>query len=181
MLLPSLRVRPEAGGTPPRTELSIAVSAIVCPSRIGQLIYLSMSTLLLATAVLLLGVAASEKLFIVRAGSSGVAFCCAVMVFIHAKNSRLPVCLDISGQGQIRLVSQAAATSSATEIFRDDSLFYLQPYTLIFPSLLLLRLKAETGPVISLPIFTDSVSSTAFRRLSVACRWIASQNHRDSK
>ncbi len=183
MSLPFLRVRPEEGGDFSSSDRSIAVSAIVTPSRIIKIICLSMSVLLFVISMALLNYAAPDLTFLVRASLSGFAFFSAVVVLVYITASRPVVRIDISGQGQIRLFlhREKNAVSSVGTAVDYDHLLHLQPNSFIFSSLLLLRLKGDTGQTSSLLIFPDCVSSSAFRRLSVACRWIAVQNQRTSK
>ncbi len=178
MSLPFLRVRPEEGGVFFGYDRSIAVSAVVTSSRIIKIIYLAMSVMLIVISMALLSNAQPELSSLMRAVLSGFAFLSACVIFMHAAVSPPPVRIDISGQGQIRLVpSRDNVPASLVKISADsDRLLSLQPNSLIFSSLLLLRLKDETGRTNALLIFPDCVSSSAFRRLSVACRWIAVQN-----
>jgi toxin CptA len=177
---PSFRVRPEEGGDFFFSDPSIAVSVVVTPSRTAKLICLNMSALLFGLSIALWGFAAPELFLSARMVLSGFAFICAFAVFREVMISRHPVCLDISGQGQVRLSQQekAAVTSSDRAVKDENCLFQFQPHTVIFSSLLLLRLKNDKDQKITLLIFRDCVSSSAFRRLSVACRWIAVQNYR---
>ncbi|MFT5590402.1 MAG: toxin CptA [Bradyrhizobium sp.] len=183
MSLPFLRVRPEEGGDFYLSDRSIAVSVIVTPSRIIKIICLSMSVMLFVISMASLCYAAPDLSFPMRAGLSGFAFFSAVLVLIHSIASRPTARIDISGQGQIRLAlcGEKSADSSAGPSTDYDCSLRLQPGSFIFSSLLLLRLKGDKGQTSSLLILPDCVSSAAFRRLSVACRWIAVQNQRTSK
>ncbi|MDY7575134.1 protein YgfX [Actimicrobium sp. CCI2.3] len=178
MSLPFFRVRPEEGGAFFSSDRSIAVTAVITSSRILKLLCVTMAIMLFITSIALLVNVEQAWPFVLRAGLSGFAFFSAVAVFMQITVSRPPVRIDISGQGHIRLVSRRdkAVASSAKIRSDDDCVLLLQPNSFIFSSLLLLRLKDETGQTKSLLIFPDCVSSSAFRRLSVACRWIAGQN-----
>jgi toxin CptA len=182
MSLPFFRVRPEEGGSFSCADTSIAVSAVVTPSRIFNIICLGMSGVLLAIAIALLDNAQSGQPIFMRVGFSGFAFFAAVVVFMQVMVSRPLVRIDIAGQGQIRLVlcREPVVALAAKTVVNHDGLLHLQPGTLIFSSLLLLRLKDDASRSSSLLIFPDCVSASAFRRLSVACRWIAIQNQRRS-
>lgn len=141
-----------------------------------------MSGVLLAVAIALLDDAQSGQSFFMCVGFSGFAFFAAVVIFMQVMVSRPFARIDISGQGQIRLVlcREPVVASVAKTVVDHDGVLHLQPGTLIFSSLLLLRLKDEASRSHSLLIFPDCVSASAFRRLSVACRWIAMQNQRSS-
>ena len=182
MSLPFLRVRPEEGGSFSCADTSIAVSAVVTPSPIFNIICLGMFAVLFAIAIALLNNAQSGQSSFARVCLSGFAFFAAVVVFMQIMVARPAVRIDISGQGQIRLVlgREPVVASAAETVVDHDGLLHLQPGTLIFSSLLLLRLKDAAGGRSSLLIFPDSVSVSAFRRLSVASRWIAMQNQRSS-
>lgn len=88
--------------------------------------------------------------------------------------------LDISTNGQIRLVEHNGLTGSSL-LSRNESggnsVLRLMPDSVLWSGLLLLRLESEKQRVIVLPILRDSMNAEAFRALSVACRWIAAQNN----
>lgn len=155
--------------------MSIAVSAVIAPSRfIRRLrIVLAMGATLLAIAILMnLGINAPPlKRFV----ASIVALVAACGLASPIRSNRIVARLHISGHGQIRIgqdIASTSAVSSNSQVLH-PSPWTLQPGTLIHPQLLLLRLRHSTGRDKTLLICRDSVSEEAFRRLSVACRWIA--------
>lgn len=86
--------------------------------------------------------------------------------------------IDISGIGQIRLVEDSAL---AARSFDNDSpsgesdgeIVSLMDDSTLWPCLLILRLKAENQGVKVVFVLPDSVEKSAFKALSVACRWIS--------
>jgi|UPI0005951F36 toxin CptA len=180
MSLPPPRVRPLEGGDLSGDGSSIAVSAVVKPSRIVKLLCLTLSVMLFITAFALLFLSSPDISLLVRSGLSGSALVAAVAALLQAVVPGVPVSLDISGLGQIRrsfLFVRPTPRSAATAA-DIDCLVQLQPGTLMFSTFLLLRLKDNAGVVSSLLILPDAISTSGFRRLSVACRWIAAQNYR---
>lgn len=178
MWSPSLPVHPEGTGDFSSDIRSIAVSAVVIPSRIAKLLCLALSGMLFAVAIALMIFIAPDRVLLARLCLSGCAFIAALTVLCSAMTMRNPSHIDISGQGQIRFFLQGdkEAASRFAPADGDVSIVHLQPGTLIFSSMLLLRLKNDEGNITPLLIFPDCVSPSAFRRLSVACRWIAAQN-----
>jgi hypothetical protein len=101
--------------------------------------------------------------------------------FYHGMRDRKNLQLDISGIGQVRL-KQVSAIASCTDTIRPhvgriEEIFRLMPESTLWPYLLLLRLKAESGRTVTVPVLPDSLSPDKFRALSVACRWIAMHNN----
>lgn len=89
--------------------------------------------------------------------------------------------IAISGDGQIRLSEQgpvidATLPSACNDAFGEVLLVSLQEDSILWPFLLLLRLKADNGKTFIVPICPDGLSVPGFRCLSVACRWIAMHN-----
>ncbi len=54
-------------------------------------------------------------------------------------------------------------------------LVHLCPDSILWPHLMLLRLKADEGEIFSVPVLHDSLDAADFAQLLVACRWIAAQ------
>ncbi len=163
--------------------MSIAVSAVIRPSRLMQVVVILFCAVLFATAVLLwlrltgkipdsvLGVL---TLVCVGAGCAVFFIACARKKFYR---------LDISGNGQIRL-SEYRPTASASKSDRCEDIdgssevVQLLRDSTLWPMLLLLRLQSHTGRVTIVPVFPDSTERRAFRAVCVACHWIAAQNTR---
>jgi toxin CptA len=149
--------------------MSIAVSAVIIPSRLLRLVRLGFGAANLgAAAALGFGAPGPSSLAVAGAG------CCllaGVLVLrsggLGSKVSRI----DISGLGQLRqTVQQGIGSNNAPAV-----LVQLLPGSTIWPGLLLLRLRGEDGAVRSLVLATDSIEAGKFRQLSVAIRDIASR------
>ncbi|WP_344762554.1 hypothetical protein [Actimicrobium antarcticum] len=160
--------------------MSIAVSAVVVPSRIFKLLCGVMSIMTAGIALSFFHAVNPDEVLLIKFCLSAVALIGAVAIFlpIFAKEN---VSIDISGVGQIRVRQCGVRTASVQEdapAGPDDAVMTLLPGTAIFSCLLLLRFTNDTRGVKTLLIFPDSVSAECFRRLSVACRWIAAENLR---
>lgn len=162
--------------------MSIAVSAVVKPSR-----FLLALTAAMCAGGVAIGVAAGLGLSgdvspVVRIGIGSVCLGAAIFVFFRAMSARKTLRLDISGIGQIRLTDDKALAGISAIASTDAAhgeLVSLMPGSTLWSMLLLLSLKSEDGRTRVLSILPDSVAPDAFRRLSVACRWIAAHNQDD--
>lgn len=142
--------------------MSIAVSTVVQPSRL-----LSLMTMVMCIAVLCAGMAVGSGLVgesspAVRIVVAGICVLAAAHAFRREKK-RQSYAIHVSGTGQIRL---SAGDAHAEPVA-------LLPTSVLWPVLLILHLqnaKQHTETVIVLP---DSAPADGFRRLLVACRWIA--------
>lgn len=159
--------------------MSIAVSAVVNPSR-SLLIAVGSMCVAIAFAAGMIGSAKigdlTNHLRWLIAGS------CILAVFLGfywTVRSRKTFRIDISDIGQIRLEEYIGAGrfSSLAEAAKSKVVILL-PDSTIWPHLLLLRLRGEDNQITVLPILRDCVENDDFRVLSVACRWIATQNNR---
>lgn len=144
--------------------MSIAVSAVIVPSR------------LLRCAQVLFGAAnlAAAAALVVRAPAAATACLLAAAVLLGAL-ARGPTVrrIDISGLGQLRLTVQqdigaGAARVELAEVLRGST---------AWPGLMLLRLRRADGRVGALALLPDSVESGQFRCLSVAIRNIAARKN----
>jgi toxin CptA len=159
--------------------MSIAVSAVVQPSRILLMMVGAMSALCAATGMLAglgqFGELAEGPRFIICISGFFLAF----FGFYHGVRRRKPIHIDITGAGQIRIwalsANEPCTKTNGPHVNADGMTVRLLESSTIWPQLLLLRLQTEGGETIDLPILRDSVSPQCFRALSVACRWI-SQN-----
>jgi toxin CptA len=163
--------------------MSIAVSAVVRPSRLLLAAIGAMCLCILSVAVTVGFGAVGELPFGSRVAiaviCAGTAFSC----FFAAIQSRKTFHIDISGVGQIRLSqdNDAAGISGSRE--RPDQrgsgeVVQLLADSTIWPGMLLLRLAGQNRRVTNLLILPDSLAAQDFRALSVACRWIAAHNNR---
>lgn len=163
--------------------MSIAVTTVVRPSRL----LLAMVTMAWLCTILIAGLVGCnysgilsswERLFIAFTYFFVASLCWSF--FFFAQKSYL---INVSSNGQIRLLEVISLGNNVQDTFDVDSanmfgVNLLEDSTL-WPKLLLLRLRCDSGRLTILPIFTDSVSPHTFRSLSVACRWIAARVKRD--
>ncbi|HZW12762.1 MAG TPA: protein YgfX [Noviherbaspirillum sp.] len=161
--------------------MSIAVSAIVQPSRVLFVMVAAMAGMI-AIIALSVGLGfVGELSLVVRASMAGLLLILAVFGFYHGTRHRKTIHIDISGAGQVRLtkMNESGPCTSMNWPHVGDSAQVVQILrdSTIWPHLLLLRLRADSGIVTTLPILPDSVSRDSFRALSVACRWIAAHNN----
>lgn len=157
--------------------MSVAVSAVVRPSRLFAMLSLLMGVMLLAAAAML------------DAQSSGLHHALAVPCVIAAAFVILfPLCakksfrIDVTGIGQIRLVDtslEAEAELTDASISGGEVVQLLRGST-FWSSLMVLRLQTESGRNRVLIILPDSMACDAFHALSVACRWVAASHSRSA-
>lgn len=167
--------------SPILVAMSIAVSAIIRPSRILGAMMLLMASLASAVGILIgLGII-GELASPIRYAAASIPIL-AFFGFYHGIRSRKPIQLDISGIGQIRISTWSGEPpcrdAKRTHVGDDDEDVRLLPDSTLWPRMLLLRLEDANGRLTTLPVLPDSVSREAFRALSVACKWIAANEVR---
>ena len=142
--------------------MSIAVSAIVGPSRIHRCL-LAGAGLSLFAAALAVGFLAPVNFQI--APFQALILACAGAVLMHAGSARAKTHrIDISGTGEVVLtVQQGLRGTSAAAVT-------LMPGSVVWPPLMLLRLQPEgAGARLQvLPVWRDSVGPGVWRALAVA-------------
>jgi toxin CptA len=159
---------------------SIAVSAVVTPSRLLFTLTHCMSALVAAIGVAIgfgwngadLPVLARFVLFLSCGSMAGFGF-------YHGSRRRKTIHIDISGAGQIR-IREAGATKPCAgadwpHVGESGDVVRLLPDSTLWSQLLLLRLQAESGKITVMQILPDSMPQETFRALAAACRWIASR------
>lgn len=149
--------------------MSIAVSAVIVPSRVLRWAMLCYGLASLGAGVALaLGAASLAGPPWGVAGAcllSGAALLCSPA---PGRNVRR---IDISGLGQLRLTVQQGVGPEGARA----GVMRLLPGSTVWPALLLLRLRGDDGKVSALVLLPDSVEPGQFRRLSVAVRDVASR------
>lgn len=160
--------------------VSIIVTVVVRPSKFLDVLLCSM-----CLCVALVGIAIAfvwvGDLSLPFRMSIAAACILASTAFFSAKYHRKTYQISISGDGQIRLSEYGAVLnrkgcSGFDDISDEVLLVSLQDNSIIWPQLLLLRLKGDNKKTFNVPILADSLSVSDFRSLSVACRWIATHN-----
>ncbi len=170
--------------------MSIAVSAVVTPSR-----FLKMMTLVICSGSVAIGIAVGWAEASAPPARSD-ALVPAILRIIAALTCvfaglqggrRIFQCeaafrIDISGIGQIRLVR--LAVDGKGDCFRSGKIpcdassgpLKLLPQSTLWSMLMVLRLQNEAGHIQTLLILPDTMPPTSIRMLSVACLWIAAHN-----
>jgi toxin CptA len=136
--------------------MSIAVSALVRPSRIQRFVFVSCG-LALCAAALAVGLAAPGQFrfgSLVALALAGAGSAVLGAAAVRPKTHRI----DISGTGDLRVTVQQDVDGNAV----------LLPGSVIWPLLMVLRFAAPgTGPRV-LCVWRDSVDAAAWRALAVA-------------
>jgi toxin CptA len=161
--------------------MSIAVSAVIRPSRLYLFLCLLFSLDLCITAVLLCH-RLVELFNLVHC--LAVLIVCVIPVFallIPVFRSRNIVRIDISGNGQIRLFQTKRTTPpyqfqnhSEIDLHAGEIVRLLGDSTL-WPHIMSLRLQSEKGKIFTVLVFPDSVEQKNYRSLMVALRCV--KNH----
>lgn len=132
--------------------MSIAIAAVVRPSRILRLAQAAMCALVLAAGVTL---------------KSPLLLACACAGLGWQAREVKPWRVDISAVGQVRLtVYQRSGPAPARPV-------RLLPGALLWPGLMLLGLEDEDGRRYRLLLLPDSVAAPAWRALALALRALA--------
>jgi len=163
--------------------MSIAVSAVIRPSRLMLALVALFSAVLFATAALLWLRLAGKIPDLSRAMLSLLCAGAGCSVFFIVGLRKKSFRIDISGNGQIRLseyrpTAVAGNADRCADIDGSGEVVHLLKDSTLWPMLLLLRLQSQAGSVTIVPVFFDSTERRAFPAVCVACRWIAAQNTR---
>lgn len=160
--------------------MSIAVSAIVHPSRLLLTLIGAMSLIAACVGIAIALGAICELPLMLRLTTAMFSIFLAVFGFYHGIRVRKNIHIDISGVGQIRLTEDVGQRpcrdTNWPHVEENGELVRMMKNSTIWPNLLLLRLHTQSGRVKIVPVLPDSVSKDVFRALAVACRWIASHN-----
>ena len=143
--------------------MSIAVSAVIVPSRVLRALLLACAlahgATALATAAGMLGRFHFAPLI------AAACFGAAVLFLYAALRGKKPRRFDISGRGLLRLTVQQTSES-----------MQLAPGSTLWPQLLALALRGDDGALHVLLVLPDSVARGQFRALAVAFRAIANNS-----
>jgi hypothetical protein len=162
--------------------MSIAVSAVVKPSRVLLLIVGGACACVVAIGLAISFGTLGNLSFSMQLA---IGLPCIFFAFFGAYRAlriRKTHHIDISGNGRIRLAETTPLAALTSSLFSHDTDMNgdqarLLPSSTVWPFLLLLNLQTEGGRVINIPILPDSIDRDTFRAFSVACRWIAA--HRE--
>jgi toxin CptA len=150
--------------------MSIAISAVVRPSRMARVLLLAWTLAQLAAAV--------AVVFLPMRADAGpwlAALLAGAGLTLAAAAARTPKThrIDISGAGELRVtVQQGMRAPRPVARLADGNAhaapLLLLPGSVLWPGLMLLRLGADGGKPRILPIWRDSVDGGAWRALAVA-------------
>lgn len=158
------------------TVMSIDLSVVLHPSKKLQILRILFSVCLLQIGIVL----ACSAPIPVLLKFIFATMCISTALFNYfasksASGHRWHILID--GQGKIRCKAFSISgqpPSDSAAVFQQT--YYLAPGTVIWPQLLLLRLRTlDDDNMINLMILSDAVSTDEFRRLSIACRWIGAK------
>lgn len=160
--------------------MSIAVSAVVKPSRRLRGALSVLATASAGAAVLLAGDAASVHFPWVLAAACLLAALAAARAAVRPGTARQ---IDISGVGEIRLtVQQSLGATAPRAPVQPVQLMRLMPGSTVWPNLLLLLLRdADSGALTVLTVLPDSLPHEQLRKIGVAIRAIAGRDNKFSE
>jgi hypothetical protein len=157
--------------------MTIAVSVVVKPSRMLRIVLALLCAGVLAVGISLVCGMVGDMSFSARLACLLLCSALAAGGFFHIVKRQHPYRLDISGTGQIRLISLPEDADCAdicnNHPHPTGMLVTLLPDSTLWPRFLILRLQDESRRIYALSIWPHSVSTASFRALAVACRWIA--------
>ncbi len=152
--------------------MSIAVSAVVQPSRRLFFLVGGMLVILFFTAVLI----ASGRMgtLSIAARIVFVVMCIAVAlhVFFRTMWRRKIHVIHISATGQIRVAQRQKNEPSKGDSAEECEVVHLLPASTLWSGLLLLHLQNDQQQTVVVTILPDSVSPASFKAVLLACRWI---------
>ncbi|MDB5937028.1 MAG: hypothetical protein JWQ01_4372 [Massilia sp.] len=152
--------------------MSIAVSAVIVPSRV-----LRLAMLCYGLAGLGAGIALAAGLPPSPGLPWAIALACVLagaVVLCSPAPGRNVRRIDISGVGQLRLTVQQGVGGGARAEVVEVGVELLSGST-VWPGVLVLRLRGSDGAVTALVLLPDSVGAGQFRRLTVALRNLAAR------
>jgi toxin CptA len=152
--------------------MSIAIAVQSRPSKTGSLLMAIVSTALIGVGTIALMQLCPDSLDkVCGIAMSGVVLAVFACFVLYKRCGRMV--LTITGSGQMRLsrLDQARFANG----YQAD-IVQMMPDSTIWPFFILLRLRKQNKKLIVVPFFPGNLSPELFRRLSVACRWIAVRN-----
>jgi len=158
--------------------MTIAVSALIRPSRLLIVLVTGMSVGLTVCGVLLFVGFTDVLRYHARASIAAVCIIAGLAGFFLTCVRKKAFRIDISGTGQIRLNDTSRGVLTAEGGQTSGERVQLLSDSTLWPTLLILRLQSESGRVMVVPVLPDSLTRHDFRAVCVACRWIAAQNTR---
>ncbi|QRX83341.1 hypothetical protein [Glaciimonas sp. PAMC28666] len=164
-----------SGETPPPPRMSIAISALVLPSRV---LFALASIVSIAGALIsvLVGLGFIGRLPPISGAIFGFfGLSISLIGWLRYQQAARPLRLNISSAGQISIRELLPDAMGGS--FKAPVLAQLLSGSTLWAHCLLLRFQLNNGQTKSVVILPDCVPENIFRSTSVACRWIASRGH----
>lgn len=152
--------------------MSIAVTAVVKPSRLLRGALATYGAASLAVALVVLAAPGAFRAPWLVAACCLLAAMAAVAGLAAVGNKRR---IDISGVGEMRVTVQQKLREKGMK----NMPCKLLPGSAVWPGLLMLRVRGDDGTVAVVAVFADSVSAEEFRAIAVAIRAIGGQEAPD--
>ncbi|HEY4316212.1 MAG TPA: hypothetical protein VGN04_01290 [Herbaspirillum sp.] len=155
--------------------MSIAISVESNPSR-GRLLLMAIApiaSIAVGAIAFLQFVGEFNAIAGTIAGGMALALSVYGMRSLQAGAGGAKIRLAIAGNGELTLVRCREKHPPAAD---RSEIVQLMPGSTLWPFFILLRLRQQNKNMIVVPFFWGSLSPQHFRRLSVACRWIAARN-----
>ena len=153
---------------PTKTKLmSIAISAVLHPSKIARVCTITFALFLLLIGIYIGSLTTLPMLY----QFALIATCCLAAwgSFLYSqKIAQASWCIHVDGQGKLRCQSIA----KAGDVLKRNPLNIMAGTTLWTHALFLRLNNQEENIRINLVVLPDALSKDEFRRLSVACKWI---------
>jgi len=150
--------------------MSIAVSAVIQPSRLLFSLVAGMCVILLGIAAIVATGNGGNLSLSARAVIAGICVAISISAFFRALLRKKKYVIHISGTGQIRLATEKI--NEQANVAAEGELVHLLPISTIWSGLLILHLQNERRQTTVVVILQDTVSANSLRALLVACRWI---------
>jgi toxin CptA len=160
--------------------MSIAVSAVLKPSRLLQLMVCAIGLFAVSLFTLIWMNWIGNFSFFSRIVIAGACIVATATCLFYTSGNKKTHRIDISNVGQIRLTVYQARHAQDERNLNGDIVHMMDASTL-WPQFILLRLQSENGCMQLLRIFPDCVSQESFRALLIACRWIAAHGNATDK
>ncbi|MDB5118704.1 MAG: flagellar hook-length control protein [Mucilaginibacter sp.] len=152
--------------------MSIAIAVQSSSSKTGSLLMAIVSTALIGVGTITLMQLFPDSLD-KTCGIAGIGVLFAVFACFTLYKRCGSIALTITDSGQMRLSGLNQDYVGGED--RAD-IVQMMPDSTIWPFFILLRLRKQNKKLIVVPFFPGNLSPELFRRLSVACRWIATRN-----
>lgn len=155
--------------------MSIAVSALIKPSRCYAILVIGFAAFFWLTGMLIFAGRMGGFILYARIWLMPVFLLAGLLLVFDYFRTRKTLRIDISGNGQIRLKEYKGNEFDVSESENgssNGSPWKLMGNSTIWPWLMVLNLESETGHISRILIFFDSMPTDDFKVLYAAFRWI---------